>query len=46
MTKILDGIPVTQGLAPTFAFIDPFGNTGHSLTLSSRILRTGWTNPS
>jgi three-Cys-motif partner protein len=39
MTDILDAIPATQGLAPTFAFIDPFGYTGHSLTLSSRILQ-------
>jgi three-Cys-motif partner protein len=39
MGRILDAIPDTHGLAPTFAFIDPFGYTGHSLTLSSRILQ-------
>lgn len=39
MSKILDGIPATAGLAPTFAFVDPFGYTGHGIQLSSRILR-------
>ncbi len=39
MGRILDGIPPTSGLAPTFAFIDPFGYTGHNLELSSRILQ-------
>jgi three-Cys-motif partner protein len=39
MGDILDGIPSTSGLAPTFAFIDPFGYTGHGLQLSSRILQ-------
>lgn len=39
MARILDAIPPAQGLAPTFAFIDPFGYTGHSLQLSSRILQ-------
>ena len=39
MLGILDGIPAGMGLVPTFAFIDPFGYTGHGLTLSSRILR-------
>lgn len=39
MGGILDGIPPTAGLAPTFAFIDPFGYTGHGLRLSSRILQ-------
>jgi three-Cys-motif partner protein len=39
MAGILDGIPPTAGLAPTFAFIDPFGYTGHGLQLSSRILQ-------
>lgn len=40
MGGILDAMPATQGLAPTFAFIDPFGYTGHGLQLSSRILRS------
>jgi three-Cys-motif partner protein len=39
MGGILDGIPPTAGLAPTFAFIDPFGYTGHGIHLSSRILQ-------
>lgn len=39
MGDILDGIPPTSGLAPTFAFIDPFGYTGFGLQLSSRILQ-------
>jgi three-Cys-motif partner protein len=39
MGAILDGIPATAGLAPTFAFIDPFGYTGHGIQLSSRILQ-------
>ncbi len=39
MGAILNGIPSTSGLAPTFAFIDPFGYTGHGIELSSRILR-------
>lgn len=39
MGAILDGIPATSGLAPTFAFIDPFGYTGHGIELSSRIVR-------
>ena len=39
MRGILNGIPATSGLAPTFAFIDPFGYTGHGLQLSSRILQ-------
>ena len=39
MGDILDAIPATSGLAPTFAFIDPFGYTGHGLQLSSRILQ-------
>lgn len=39
MGTILDGIPPTSGLAPTFAFIDPFGYTGHGIQLSSRILQ-------
>lgn len=39
MEGILDAIPETSGLAPTFAFIDPFGYTGHGLQLSSRILQ-------
>ena len=40
MGGILDAIPATSGLAPTFAFIDPFGYTGHGLHLSSRILQS------
>jgi three-Cys-motif partner protein len=39
MGRILDELPPTYGLAPTFAFVDPFGYTGHSLQLSSRILQ-------
>jgi three-Cys-motif partner protein len=39
MGGILDAIPAEAGLAPTFAFIDPFGYTGHGLQLSSRILQ-------
>lgn len=39
MGGILDNIPATSALAPTFAFIDPFGYTGHGLQLSSRILQ-------
>ena len=39
MARILDDIPATHALAPTFAFIDPFGYTGHGLQLSSRILQ-------
>ena len=39
MGRILDDIPATSALAPTFAFIDPFGYTGHGLQLSSRILQ-------
>src|SRR5439155_11354350 len=39
MGAILDDIPPTSGLAPTFAFIDPFGYTGHGIRLSSRILQ-------
>jgi three-Cys-motif partner protein len=39
MGAILDAIPAMHALAPTFAFIDPFGYTGHGLELSSRILQ-------
>jgi three-Cys-motif partner protein len=39
MGALLDAIPATSGLAPTFAFIDPFGYTGHGIQLSSRILQ-------
>lgn len=39
MGSILDAIPATNHLAPTFAFIDPFGYTGHGLELSSRIMQ-------
>lgn len=39
MRRVLDAMPNDRGLAPTFAFIDPFGYTGHSLSLSSRILQ-------
>jgi three-Cys-motif partner protein len=39
MGGILDGLPQGTGLAPTFAFIDPFGYTGHGIHLSSRILQ-------
>jgi three-Cys-motif partner protein len=38
MGGILDNIPENHALAPTFAFIDPFGYTGHGIALSSRIL--------
>jgi three-Cys-motif partner protein len=38
MPKLLDAMPPGQSLAPTFAFIDPFGYTDHDLQLSSRIL--------
>lgn len=38
MGVLLDSIPPRFRLAPTFAFIDPFGYTGHGLRLSSRIL--------
>ena len=36
--RLLDGLPVNHRLAPTFAFIDPFGYTGYDLHLTSRIL--------
>lgn len=36
--EMLDAIPLGSGLVPTFAFLDPFGYTGHGLRLSSRIL--------
>jgi three-Cys-motif partner protein len=36
ITKLLDGLP--GALAPTFAFVDPFGYTDADLELSSRIL--------
>jgi three-Cys-motif partner protein len=39
MGDMLDEIPSASALAPTFAFIDPFGYTGHGINLSSRILR-------
>ena len=38
MPKLLDAMPPGQSLAPTFAFIDPFGYNDHDLQLSSRIL--------
>lgn len=36
--RLLNGMPAYSVLAPTFAFIDPFGYTEHDLQLSSRIL--------
>jgi three-Cys-motif partner protein len=38
MQRLLDSVPAGGVLAPTFAFIDPFGYTEHDLQLSSRIL--------
>lgn len=38
MDHWLSSVPKGRQLAPTFAFIDPFGYTGHTLNLSSRIL--------
>jgi three-Cys-motif partner protein len=38
MQRLLGDMPPGFRLAPTFAFIDPFGYTDHGLHLSSRIL--------
>lgn len=40
MTGIMDGFGPDARLAPTFAFLDPFGYTGMGLELSSRILQS------